>query len=156
MNYRRIFTLIIVSIICVCETSCIRELGITFPSINKKKKIRKIGPPYDFTHQLFNYRNDKGYWPKSEFDFSKYDGKVVEDIYKRGFESWSLGQFSEDTLLVYWIHAPIVDGTHVGIIPIPDKKIYLVSTYIFRNRGVDTDVITRKKYNKLTGKNNSL
>jgi len=133
------------------ELSCVRELGITFPSINMKKRKKKIGPSYDFSSELFNYRQKNGHWPNSELDFTAYNSKVVREVQNQGFESWSLGGFSQDTLYVYWIHEPIVDGAHVGVVPIPDKKIYLISRYTYGNRNVLTKVIKRKKFIRLTG-----
>ena len=126
--------------------SCIKDLGVTFPSVNLKKRKKKIAPSYDFNNALFDYRKKNGYWPKSELDLSAYNGKVVRDLTFHGFESWSLGEFSNDTLLVYWIHEPIADGTHIGVVPIPDKKIYLITQYTFSNRTAATHLIKRRKF----------
>jgi hypothetical protein len=152
MNFKKLFIIVFVCVFSSAELSCIRELGVTFPSINIKKRKKKLGPSYDFSSELFNYRQKNGHWPNSELDFTAYNAKVVRDIQNQGFESWSLGQFSQDTLYVYWIHAPIVDGAHVGIVPIPDKKIYLISRYTFENRNVITKTIKRKKFTRLTGR----
>ncbi|WP_221391095.1 hypothetical protein [Dyadobacter sp. NIV53] len=146
MSFKRLFVITVISYFSLSEISCINQLGITFPSINKRKKIRKIAPTFEFTHALFNYRQKYGYWPKSETDLSSSNSEAIKGIYNSGFENWNLGYFSDDTLYVYWVHEPIIDGTHVGIIPIPDKKIYLKSRYIFPNRLVTTKNIRRKQF----------
>ena len=146
MSLRSFYVIMVIFCCSLWEVSCINQFGITFPSINKGKKIRKIAPTFDFSHALFNYKQKYGYWPKSETDLSSSNLEAIKGIYNSGFESWNLGYFSDDTLYVYWVHEPIIDGTHVGIIPIPDKKLYFKSRYTYSNRLVTTKNVKRKQF----------
>lgn len=69
-------------------------------------------------------------------------------MYNSGFESWNLGYSSDDTLYVYFIHEPIKDGAHIGVIPIPDRNIHIKSTYIYSNRLISSQRIKRKQFLK--------
>jgi len=151
MIIRKIFVTLLVISTAFFVSSCINELGITFPSINNSKRKKKIAPSYNFNSALFEYRQRFGHWPNSEMDFSSYHAEVVREIYFQGFETWRLSRFSQDTLFLYLTHQPLHDGAHVGIVPIPHGKIYLVSQYTFLDRSVITKVLNKRKYIRETG-----
>lgn len=130
-------------------SSCINELGARFPSVNKGKLKRKIGIPYQFSTALFTFRDQNGYWPKSEYDFVSSGREGIKDLYKQGFESWHFKHTSNDTIQVYFIHEPIRDGAHVGIVPVPDKKIYLMTQYVYPNRIIQKKLINKKTFDKI-------
>lgn len=125
-------------------SSCINQLGITGPSISKGKKKRKIGVPHQFSTTLFTYRDKNGYWPKSGYDFVSAGSEGIKDLYKQGFASWHFRHISNDTLQVYLVHEPIDDGAHVGIVPIPDKKIYLMTQYVYPDRLIQKKIIKKR------------
>lgn len=128
-------------------SSCINEFGITGPTIGGKKRKNKVAPPYDFSKSMFNYRKERGYWPKSEMDFGAYNSQAIRNLYMQDFSDWYLGSSSDDSLYVHFRHAPVTSNGNIGIVPIPVKDVEIKTLYVF-SKGIIKTI--RKK-----GKNGS-
>ncbi|SDG57083.1 hypothetical protein SAMN04487996_12026 [Dyadobacter soli] len=108
------------------------------PTIGGEKRKNKVAPPYAFSKSMFDYRKERGYWPKSEMDFGAYNGQVIRNLYLEDFKEWYLGKSNEDSLYVHFTHAPVTSNGHVGGIPIPVKDVEIKTLYVFSQGTVNT------------------
>jgi hypothetical protein len=128
--------------------SCINQFGMAGPTIGGKKLKNKVAPPYDFSRSMFDYRKERGYWPKSEMDFGTYNSQAVRNLYTKDFSDWYLGNSNEDSLYVHLIHAPVTSNGHVGIIPMPVKDLRIKTLYVFSKGTIKTVREKSKKDSK--------
>lgn len=69
MNWKRLSAFLVINFLILSTSSCIRELGITFPSINKGKKKKKMSPTFDLTQAVFDYKKNMDFGPKVKLTF---------------------------------------------------------------------------------------
>ena len=125
-------------IFCLLYVSCTEKLGTNMPSMNFRKLRKQIRPPYDFSKALLSYREKYGYWPKSELDFINFDRQAVNDIYWKDFYDWHLGEDSQDSIVVYFTHAPVFKNAHIGGVPIPAREVKIKTLFIHKLGAVKT------------------
>lgn len=98
-----------------------------------------MAPPYDFSKSIFDYRKERGYWPKSEIDFLAYNRQAIQNLYMEDFSDWYLGKSNEDSLYVHFIHAPVTSNGHVGVIPMPNKDLKIRTLYVHSKGTIKTE-----------------
>jgi len=117
---------------CLFDVSCTEKLGANMPPMNFRKLRKQVRPPYDFGKALLKYRENYGYWPKTELDLIGFDKQAVNDIYWKDFDDWHLGENSQDSIIVHFTHAPVFKDAHIGGVPIPARKVKIKTLYIHK------------------------
>jgi len=118
---------------------------VSGPTIGGKKRKNKVAPPYDFSKSVFDYRKERGYWPKSEMDFGSYNSQVIRNLYMQEFSDWYLGSSNEDSLYIHFTHAPVTSNGHVGVVPIHVKDLKIKTLYIHSKGITKTSRIKSRK-----------
>ena len=131
--------LALLSLLSITSFSCLEKLGAQLPPLNTRKLKKKVRPPEDFNLLVLSYKRDHGYWPKSEMDLIAFNRPVVNKLYDAGFNSWTLGAFSEDTLYIHFVHEPVFENAHFGGISIPGKEVKIRTLYVSSQGMVKTD-----------------
>jgi len=126
----KLFNLILFFLLAVTSSSCLEKFGAQLPPLNTRRLKKKVSPPVDFNLMVFSYKKKHGFWPKSEIDLMSFDRLAVNKIYDFGFNSWSLGNFSEDTLYIHFIHRPVFQNAHIGGVPIPGREVKIRTLYV--------------------------
>ncbi|REA63791.1 hypothetical protein DSL64_05040 [Dyadobacter luteus] len=125
-------------------SSCINQFGVSGPTIGGKKRKNKVAPPYDFSKAMFDYRRERGYWPKSEMEFTSYNRQAVKNLYMQDFSDWYLGSNNQDSLYIHFTHASVTSNGHVGVVPIPVKDLKIKTLYVF-SKGTTKTIRKRGK-----------
>jgi hypothetical protein len=110
-------------------------------SENLKKKVR---PPHEFGQMVMDYRYEKGFWPKSELDLISLDRNTVNALYGNGFTDWYLGASTSDSLYVHFIHEPVFEDAHIGVIPIIGRNVKIKTLYIYSSGIIKTEFDKRE------------
>jgi len=137
--------LLTILLVSTLVSSCINQFGVSGPTIGGKKRKNKVAPPYEFSKSVFDYRKERGYWPKSEMDLSAFNSQVVKNLYMQDFSDWYLGSNNQDSLYIHFTHAPVTSNGSVGIVPVPVKDLEIKTLYVF-SKGTTKTV--RKKGKK--------
>lgn len=122
--------LLLLLFVTASMSSCFSKLGAQFPPLNTRKLKKKVKPTHDFNHLIFAYRSSNGYWPKSERDVIQAGRTAVADLESRGFNSWTLGEFSHDSLYIHFVHDPVFQNAHIGGVPIPGREVRVKTLYV--------------------------
>ena len=136
---RKLISLVCLSLVNLLILSCLNRLGTELPPLNTRKLKTKVAPPGDINSLVLSYRRDYGYWPKSETDLTAFNRSVVNKLYDSGFNSWSLGYFSDDTLYIHFVHDPVFKDAHFGGVPIPGKEVRIRTRYIISTGVIKTE-----------------
>lgn len=135
---RILINLVYLSMFSMLLLSCYERLGAQFPPLNTRKLKKKVAPPPEFNSSVLAYKRNYGYWPKSERDLVSFNRSAVDKLYDTGFNSWSLGWFSTDTLYIHFVHDPVFENAHFGGIPIPGKEVRIKTRYVSTNGIIKT------------------
>lgn len=111
-------------IIVLATASCINQFGMSYPAHRKKTIRKETTPSLNFNHAFFQFRKENGTWPKTDTEMRYSTPKVINEIYNSGFESLEVVPFSQDTAYIFWTHEPVFNSGRIGIIPIPEKKVF--------------------------------
>ncbi|MCE7041880.1 hypothetical protein [Dyadobacter sp. CY312] len=125
-------------ILSFSQISCLDKLGAKFPPLNTRKLKKKVQPTYEFSKVVMEYKAKNGFWPKSEQDLMANNKNAVNSLYDRGFKEWHLGTDSQDSLNIHFVHDPVSEGSHIGGVPIPTKKVKIKTLYIFSSGLIKT------------------
>jgi len=140
--------LLTILLVSTLVSSCINQFGVSGPTIGGKKRKNKVAPPYEFSKSVFDYRKERGYWPKSEMDLSAFNSQVVKNLYMQDFSDWYLGSNNQDSLYIHFTHAPVTSNGSVGIVPVPVKDLKIKTLYIFSKGTTKTTRLKGKKGNE--------
>jgi hypothetical protein len=138
------FSKVLLTILLVSTliSSCINQFGLSGPTIGGKKRKNKVVPPYEFSKSVFDYRKERGYWPKSEMDLSAYNSQVIRNLYLQDFSDWYLGSSNEDSLYIHFTHAPVTSNGSIGILPVPVKDLK-IRRYMYSQKGQPKQYVKR-------------
>ena len=136
--------LLTILLVSTLVSSCINQFGVSGPTIGGKKRKNRVAPPYEFSKSVFDYRKERGYWPKSEMDLSAFNSQVVKNLYMKDFSDWYLGSSNEDSLYIHFTHAPVTSNGSIGIVPIPVKGLEIKTLYV-HSKGITRTLRKKEK-----------
>ncbi|WP_025765321.1 hypothetical protein [Dyadobacter tibetensis] len=99
-----------------------------------------MGPTYAFNNLVLDYRSENGFWPKSKLDLVRAGKNTIDQLEGMGFTDWYLGQDSQDSLYIHFVHIPVFENAHIGGVPIPGRQVKLKTLYTFPKRYIQTSL----------------
>lgn len=96
--------------------------------VNVKRNKKKLRPPLVFVQAIVEHKSKKGYWPKSELELRVFNRPAVEALAEKGFQDWSIGYYTLDTLVVHFVHDPVYTQK-MGVLSVPGKLVKLKTTF---------------------------